>query len=511
MSDLHIVVNRSLLDQPSTSPSRQHRLYALIKQAILDGQLRASTPMPSTRTLALELGIARNTVIHAYEQLLAEGFVISNRRGTVVAALGKPLPPTGSERETDKLPLLSARALSCAGGRLLEDVVMPFKPGVPAVDAFPFLIWRRLMVHALQQVEFHELGYRHAAGEPELRQAISDYLRASRGVRCTADQVIVTSGTQQSLELCSRLLADPGDIAWIEDPGYQGARTAMQAEGLLLKPIPVDPDGISPQDLDWTMSPPKVIYTSPSHQYPLGSVLTLERRLKLISQAKSYGSWILEDDYDSEFRHIGPPLSAMQGLVDDAPVVYMGTFSKSMFPGLRLGFFVLPLHIAERAVASMDAWVRTGHVPEQRALAAFIHEGHYIRHLRRMRQIYAARLNRLKLVLQDLWPLPFNLLGCAGGMHVVLTLPSNINDREVIHQARIRGLRPSPLSAYSLSTEGTYNGLVLGYANIHEHDMAHQVRTLISCLEPVQGVKAGSRPQQARHLESKEEPMLDID
>jgi GntR family transcriptional regulator/MocR family aminotransferase len=517
MSDLHIVINRFLLDQPSTSPSRQHRLYSLLKQAILTGQLTASTPMPSTRALALELDIARNTVIHAYEQLLTEGFVISSRQGTIVAALGTQLPAKGNSETTDQLSPLSLRAKRCAGGRVPEDVVKPFKPGVPAVDAFPFQTWRRLLVHELQQVKAHELGYRDPAGEPELRRAISDYLRASRGVCCTADQVVVTSGTQQSLDLCSRLLADLGDIAWIENPGYQGARTALQESGLLLKPISVDQDGISPRDADWDSSPPKLIYTSPSHQYPLGSVLALERRLKLIRQAKQYGSWILEDDYDSEFRHIGPPLSAMQGLVDDAPVVYMGTFSKSMFPGLRLGFFVLPPHLAEKAMVSLDAWVRTGHVPEQRALAAFIEDGYYSRHLRRMRQLYSIRQNHLKRALEEFWPLPYNLLGGAGGMHVVITLPPRICDRDVARQARNRGLCPSPLSGYNICPESTFNGLVLGYANVHEQDMARQIRILVSCLESGAGGRMDSctqhenRMQYVRSLNLEKSPTLDID
>lgn len=485
MSDLQTVVNRSLLDQPSSTPSRQQRLYALIKQAILDGQLAAGTLLPSTRALAKELGIARNSTIHAYEQLVAEGFVISSSRGTVVAAV-RPNRPTSLPAHTngDAFPTLSERAHLISKKRPLDDVIRPFKPGAPAVEAFPFSTWRRLMVEALRQVEPHELGYRHAAGEPELRQAISDYLRASRGVRCTADQVFVTGGTQQSLQLCCKLLTDVGDVAWIEDPGYQGARTAMQSSGLHLYPVAVDEEGIAPQDQDWLECPPKLIYTSPSHQYPLGSVLSLQRRLQLIAEAKTHGSWILEDDYDSEFRHVGPPLSAMQGLTEDAPVIYMGTFSKSMFPGLRLGFFVLPHFIAERAIGALDVWVRTGHVPEQRALAAFIHDGHYVKHLRRMRQLYALRQQVLKQALQASWPLPYRLLGGAGGMHVSLTLPPHIRDKAVMTRAHATGLRPSALSAYSLDQRNGRNGLVLGYGNVPERDMFRHIQSLVHCLKP---------------------------
>jgi len=487
MSDLQSIVNRLFLEQPGISPSRQHRLYTLIKQAILDGRLTGGAALPSTRALAQELGIARNTAIHAYEQLLAEGFVVSNCSGTLVAPLQTNLPASAPSHDSAAaLPPLSNRARRCAGGRLADDIVSPFKPGVPAVDVFPFHIWRRLMVRALQQVVPAELGYRHAAGEPELRQAIADYLRVSRGVRCSADQVIVTGGTQQSIELCARLLADPGDTAWIEDPGYQGARTALGLAGLQLMPIPIDDDGIAPREQDWWSGPPKVIYTSPSHQYPLGSVLALQRRLRLISKAKAHGSWILEDDYDSEFRHVGPPLAAMQGLVDDAPVVYLGTFSKSMFPGLRLGFFVLPPTLAERAITSLDAWVRTGHVPEQRALAAFIHEGHYSRHLRRMRQLYSKRQHALKLALHDAWPLPFTVLGGAGGMHLCVTLPPECSDQRVAARARQLGLRPSPLSSYTQGAQRHVNGLVLGYGNVGEQDMPARVRALASCLLPLE-------------------------
>lgn len=468
----------------------QRALYDALKAAVTQGRLQAGGLLPSSRELAHDLGMSRNGVIHAYEQLAAEGYVQASRQGTVVAALGASTS-TGTAVMTDpagasrKRPGLSQRVQACDRRRLPEDDMRPFMPGMPALDAFPMQAWQRLCAHAASQVSAGDLGYRHALGEPELRQAIATYLRASRGVRCDAEQVTVTQGTQHSLALCAHMLADAGDTVWIEHPGYGGARTAFLQAGLKLVPVTVDADGIAPPDGWWRSMPPRFVYTTPSHQYPLGSVLSLPRRLHLIEQARRAGAWILEDDYDSEFRHDGPPLAAMQGQVADAPVVYLGTFSKSMFPALRLGFIVWPRAVADRAAGVVGELVRGGRAIEQRALAAFIDEGHFTRHLRRMRKLYAVRQRALRDALLHHWPLPDSvLLGGQAGMHLVLSVPSalqgGVDDKLLARSAAASGLSPRPLSMYDTGGVSGFNGLVMGYANTHEDDMDEAVRRLVS-------------------------------
>lgn len=487
MADLDLVIDRQQFMRRQRVPA-QRRLYLALRAAILSGRLQPGAELPASRALAQDLGIARNTVVHAYELLAAEGHVQATRQGTVVSAFSA-LPRVDASRPREgkpaaaPVPGLSQRVAGRGRLRDPRDDLRPFMPGTPALDAFPFDAWRRLLERAQRQATPADLGYRHAAGEPELRQAIATHLRAARGVRCHADQVIVTEGTQHSLDLCAHLLADPGERVWVEHPGYGGARTAFAAAGLAQVPITVDAEGQRPMDALWRTQPPRLVYATPSHQYPLGSVLTLPRRLALIEQARRHGAWILEDDYDSEFRHEGPPLAAMQGLVDDAPVVYLGTFSKSMFPGLRLGFIVMPAVLAERAEAVVGDLVRRGRVAEQRALAAFIDDGHFARHLRRMRRLYAARQQALREALARRWPLEGTVLGGQGGMHLVLSLPGHVDDTAVAARAWQLGLSPRPLSLYGAEGGGAgFNGLVMGYAHVPQEAVDGHIETLVRAL-----------------------------
>jgi GntR family transcriptional regulator/MocR family aminotransferase len=514
LTDLHLLLDLKLFRTWARQRQMplQRALYDILKAGISEGRLQAGAVLPASRELARDLEMARNGVIHAYEQLAAEGYVQASRQGTVVAALdiaGKSLDGSrgtslGRMRaecpEAASLqgrlsgvavralsnPGLSARVQACDRRRDPQDDLRPFMPGMPALDAFPTQAWQRLCDRAARHTSGLDLGYRHAMGEPELRQAIATYLRASRGVSCEAEQVTVTQGTQHSLALCAHMLADDGDTVWIEHPGYGGARTAFLQAGLKLVPVTVDEEGIAPPEDWWRAKPPRFVYTTPSHQYPLGSVLSLPRRLHLIEQARRAGAWILEDDYDSEFRHDGPPLSAMQGQVADAPVVYLGTFSKSMFPALRLGFIVWPRALADRAAGVVGDLVRGGRPVEQRALAAFIDEGHFTRHLRRMRKLYAVRQTALREALSRHWPLPGMVLGGQAGMHLVLSLPAaaqgGMPDKVLAGRAIEQGLSPRPLSMYGTGGIAGFNGLVMGYANTHEDTMDGAVRRLVSAL-----------------------------
>ncbi|WP_186250185.1 PLP-dependent aminotransferase family protein [Burkholderia gladioli] len=467
---------------------RQHRLYACLREAILQGRLDADTALPSSRTLAELLGIARNTVLHAYERLTAEGYVIADRQGTRVARTG--LPPARAER----VPPLAPPPLSRRAASLSRNVDRPgelgaFVLGVPALDAFPLMAWRRSVERAWRRIGPAQLDYQPAAGNLRLRQAIASYLRVSRGVACEAEQVLITDGTQYGLDLCARALADAGDIAWIENPGYGGARVALQAAGLRLVPVPVDAHGLAPAAELWRSAPPRLVYITPSHQYPLGAVMSQERRVALVQAARDAGAWIVEDDYDSEFRHHGTPLAALQNVVRDAPVIYLGTFSKVMFPALRVGFVVVPGAIAPELEQVSSALSPRGRLADHLALAEFIEAGHFSRHLRRMRRVYAERRDVLHEALTRRLGGLLTVSAGDGGMHLSARLDAPVADVEVERVARAHGLMLRALSPFCLpgSDSSAYNGLVLGYGNVPAESMEAAVTRLERAIVEVRG------------------------
>ncbi|MEY2844289.1 MAG: hypothetical protein RI920_2326 [Pseudomonadota bacterium] len=495
MTDLQLHLQANTLQQRALAQGLplQRALYLHLRQLIESGELRGGAVLPASRALATELGVARNSVIHAYAQLQAEGHILATRQGTVVAVL----PPAAARDRVRADPLagpsvarpLAMRIQGLERRRPADMDAWPLMPGIPALDAFPMRAWSALVDRHARQATPADAAYRDSMGEPDLRQAIASYLRAARGVHCHADQVCITDGTQDSLARCAQWLADAGDTVWMEHPGYGAAAMAFKLAGLKLRPCTVDAQGLQmPVDAHGLPErpDPRLIYATPSHQYPLGAVLSLARRHALIAHARQVGAWILEDDYDSEFRHDGPPLAAMQGQVADAPVVYLGTFSKSLFPALRLGFVVWPEALLHAAQGATGAMVRAGRVAEQRALAEFIQEGHYTRHLRRMRRLYAARQAALRAAIEAHWPLPGQVLGGQAGLHLVLSLPTpsegGVLDTVLVAAAAEQGLSPRPLSAYMTGGPSGFNGLVIGYANTPESDMPHIVRQLAGCL-----------------------------
>lgn len=465
--------------------TQQHRLYACLRAAILDGQIEEGTRLLASRTLAEELDMARNSVLYAYERLASEGFVVSQRQGTVVARVG--LEQRYSPVVDDE-PMLSRRAASIEPPPEGMSDLMPFLTGTPALDEFPLAQWRRCVERAMRRVGPAQLAYMPVEGVAALRQAIAEYLRISRGVRCDASQVLITDGTQSGLDLCARTLADVGDTAWIENPGYNRARTSFHAADLDVVPIPVDGDGLAPEASHWRDAPPKLIYITPSHQYPLGCVMSLERRLALLQGARECGAWVIEDDYDSEFRYQGAPLSALQGLADDARVIYLGTFSKVMFPALRIGFMVVPMPLARVMRRAASALLLRGRVAEQLALAEFIEAGHFTRHLRRMRRLYAERRDALQEALDRHLNGRLTVSGGAGGMHVSARLDIDVADHVVSRAAREQGLLLRALSTFCLpgsDPERRYNGFVLGYGAVHAGEMdalARRIRVVIDAV-----------------------------
>ncbi len=467
------------LDEPRTpSEPRQVRLYRLLKEAILSGRLGAGARLPGTRQLAADCRMARNCVLFAYQQLLAEGFLVADRRGSRVAPL--PLAPgiAAMPAVPFSRPLLSQRAQRMPVSDRGENY-LPFAPGVPDLNAFPWRAWSRYLQRAWSEVSARQVAYAEPGGEPELRRAIAAFLAVRRGVSCTAEQVFIFPGGQTALDACARLLADSGDTVWLEEPCYTAARTTMLAAGLKPVAVPVDRDGMAPAAALWDASPPRLVYLTPSHQYPLGSVLSLDRRLDFLNRIGDAGGWLIEDDYDSDFNHARPgtPLPAIQGLRPDAPVVYVGTFSKLLYPGLRIAYLAVPRWAVRDLGEAIRSLYRGGQAVEQRALARFIDSGELTRHVRRMAPIYRERQNVLRAELQACFGRESKILGGEAGLHLVLRLPCNLPDTALADSARQRGVIVRALSGYYAGPEPG-NGLVLGYGMAESTQIPALVRRI---------------------------------
>ncbi|APA88088.1 PLP-dependent aminotransferase family protein [Paraburkholderia sprentiae WSM5005] len=483
----------------------QKQLIDRLQQAILAGRLPAGSRLPSSRLLAAEMGVSRNTVVIAYEHLVAVGYVIADRQGTRVSPLSSPA--ARGERAAASAAsevVYAARVEQFAASHHHADNADALTPGTPALDRFPLAAWRRALDRAMERALPRALGYGTPAGELALRDAIAAHLRMARGVRCDGSQVVITEGAQEALNLCVRLLTNPGHIGWIEDPGYRGAKAAFTAGDLRVLPIPVDAEGMAVPADAWRTHPPKLIYTSPAHQYPTGAVLSVARRLALIAQARRCGAWLIEDDYDGEVRHTGEPIASMQGLVDEAPVLYVGSFSKTMFPALRIGFVVLPHAIAARAAVALQEMLRGGHRLEQLALAQFIESGEFGRHLGRMRRLYRERQQALRDALAEHFPAA-TILGGDCGMHLTLRLPASFDDRAVAARAQTRGLSPRALSGFAIGEPGDNNGLVIGYGNTEAERLEPAVRVLAELVREMEGDARAAAKRSAKRAEKRAE------
>lgn len=462
------LIPQVLLEAPLVRGQRaqpvQRQLHQRLQDAILCGRLAPGSRLPGSRALAQALAISRNTVTAAYDLLAAEGFLQSDRQGTCVARhLQRPRSAAAPVRQAP--PRLAGRVEHVPVSMGPGGANATLRPGVPALSHFPLADWRRALDRAVSRAGVAALGYGDPLGEPELRGAIARHLSVARGVRCTGEQVVITEGAQEGLVLCARLFANPGDTVWMEDPGYRGAKAAFWAGDLNVVPMRVDANGLCTTDADWKAQRPRLVYTTPSHQYPTGAVLSAVRRLELIAHARRHGAWIIEDDYDSEFRHAGDSIGAMQGLEVDPPVIYVGTFSKTLFPGLRLGFVVLPPSARERLEVPLRELLRGGHRHEQLALCDFMESGEFVRHLGRMRRLYRARHAVLCAALAQHLRVPHQVEGGEGGLHVVVRLPPAYPDQVIAEAARAYGIAPAALSSFSASAKVQDNGLVLGYGN----------------------------------------------
>ncbi len=496
--DYQLLFNRYKSQHIGRKQTQQRLLYNCLREAILSGQLLAGAQLMGSRSLAQELKVARNTVLYAYEHLATEGLLQTRGRQTFVQHLAPikaeaviaplNLAPVTLEPVTLR-PAASALSPRAQCSQLQPDSsenLIAFMPGVPALAEFPIHVWRRYVERAWRQITYRQLDYGEAAGEPELRAAIAEHLTSTRGVRCSAEQVFITDGTQQSLDLCAHALASAGDCAWIENPGYTGAYQALKAAELNVRGIAVDEQGMAPSAEDWAQHSPKLIYLTPSHQFPLGSVMSVERRMALIESAKARGAIILEDDYDSECRRDGSPLPAMQGLVEDAPVVHLGTFSKTLFPALRIGFMVLPKGLVAPITAMMHDLFPRGRSADQLALAEFLRSGQFAIHLRKMRRLYAARRDALVAAIEKHLGDSVTICGGSSGIHITIELPESLVDADISKAAAAKNIAVPALS--KLATGPVLrNGLMLGYAQVPEQDMERYILVLAGIIKRAMG------------------------
>ncbi|MGH7893524.1 MAG: PLP-dependent aminotransferase family protein [Candidatus Binatia bacterium] len=479
-----VILGTLSLDRRAAIPL-QAQLYRALREGVLSGRLPPGTRLPASRVLARDLHVARNTVVAVFEQLASEGYFESRvGSGTRVATI-RPEVLLHARSASPRVTIDGTRPVLSRRGQALADVrrgsadadVCAFQVGLPAVDAFPIETWARLLTRRARTPTRGSLTYQYAAGHPALREAIATYLGAARGVVCRPSQVIVVAGAQAGLDLACRLLIDPGDPAWIEEPGYLGARGALLAADARLVPVPVDADGLDAEAGARLSPAAKLVYASPSHQLPLGVTMSLPRRLALIDWAARSGAWILEDDYDSEYRYGGRPLSAMQGIDTSGRVIYVGTFSKTMFAALRVGYLVVPEALADAFAIAMR---HTGHstsVVVQAALADFIGEGHFTAHVRRMRTLYARRQSRLVHAARRRLDGLLTIAPSDAGMHLVGTLAPGIDDVAVASAARVGGVSVRPLSVHYLGPRRRH-GLLLGYAGVPEREIDRGIERL---------------------------------
>jgi GntR family transcriptional regulator / MocR family aminotransferase len=465
------------------------QIYDAYRTSIVDGSLRPGQRIPSTRVLASELGVSRFPVLNAYAQLLAEGYFESRvGAGTVVSSSipdqltsSAPTGPRFTSGRSGPRPI--ARRCSILPpfeGRPWQSSWGAFVVGQVAFNR-PLQIWSSLVARRCRNMDAKSFHYPDQIGSAALRETVANYLRTARSLRCEAEQIMIVSGSQQALEMSARVLLDPGSQVWVEEPGYRLARDVFALAGGQSVPVPVDLEGLDVSAGIRLCSKARAALVTPSHQFPLGVTMSATRRLQLLAWAQSFGSWVLEDDYDSEYRYEGMPIASLQGLDAHARVIYIGTFSKVLFPSLRLGYMVIPSDLVDRFRAVRRAMDLGPPSFYQEVLADFIAEGHFARHIRRMRVLYGERASALlDCIKRDLRGM-VEVFGGEAGMHLTVTLKSGGSDREIAERAARQKLWLWPLSS-SYSGQPTRQGFILGFGSTELADIPRTVRKLRSLL-----------------------------
>ncbi|HVF87570.1 MAG TPA: PLP-dependent aminotransferase family protein [Pyrinomonadaceae bacterium] len=480
-----------MLDDTSAQPLYR-QIYEAIRHAILSGNLRPTSPLPATRLLSKELGISRMTVVNAYDQLFSEGYLEAKTgAGTFVAAHlpEEFLQTSGFERREHQESSLARKVKFSDYGRNLAQnsnsilrhhgtsSLLPFQHGVPGTDEFPFDVWAKIAQRWQKKPPSSILSYGDSVGFRPLREAIAAHLAAARGVRCRVEQIIITNGTQQALDLTGRIFLSKTTDVYLEDPCYHGTRDIFAATGARLVHVPIDAEGFDLQTARKRSRRARLVYVTPSHQYPLGVTMSLARRLNLLEWARDRDAFVIEDDYNSEYRYSGRPLASLQGLDRDGRVIYLGTFSKTIFPALRLGYLVVPTNLVEVFAAARALTDLHSPSIDQAVLAEFIAERHFARHIRRMRGIYE---ERQQILVEEVRKNLKGLLEVApaeAGMHLIGWLPPGLDDREVSRRAAEANLNVAPVSAYC-TNQILRGGLLLGYTAFNERLIKQGVKKL---------------------------------
>lgn len=481
-----------LLKRESGSQTLVEQIAEGLRKAILLGRVEVGSRLPSTRRLASDLKVSRNTVLSVYEQLIAEGYLEGARgSGSFVAReLPEDLLQARSARRASAEKTSSGRRIARRTERLrglaLSFSQMPDKPrafqtGFSAIDEFPVEAWTRVFSRRLRNLPRRSLDYSDSRGHLPLREALASYLGASRGVSCEASQIFITAGSQQALDAVFRVLLDEGDEAIIEDPNYLGARGALLAAGAKLIPVPLDNEGLDIR-LGSKLSPAaRLAYCTPSHQFPLGVTMSLSRRLELLEWARQKSAWIVEDDYDSEFRYRGRPLAALHGLDTSGRVIYTGTFSKVLFPSLRLGYLVVPPDLAEVFERTLTFMAFHVSMIDQAALVDFINEGHFGRHIRKMRMLYAERQKTLISAINQKLSGAIEVQDADAGMHVIGWLKPGLKAEIVARQALKNGVYTPPLSFFCMNARPP-EGLLFGYTGLSSIEIRRGIQRLAEIL-----------------------------
>lgn len=477
------------LPAPPAGESLYRWLYGELRAAILDGRLRPGARLPATRDLAAAYRLSRATIVTAFEQLKSEGYVEGRSgSGTYVSeVLPEHLLDVSGPHEPARLP--HRRIALSAYARRLQPFpasaarpLRAFRAHQPALDLFPTDLWAQVAARRLRRVSASLLAGGEPLGYRPLREAVTEYLNSSRGVKCTADQVLILSGAQEGLDRTARILLNPGELVWMEEPGYPRADVVFRALGAHIRRVPVDAEGLVLESGRKQGPAPRLVYVTPGHQFPLGVTMSLRRRLAMLEWARRSGTLIFEDDYDSEYRYSGRPIPAMQGLDRSGVVIFTGSFSAVLFPALRLGYLVVPQEMVE--IFATAASVSTHHPPllEQAVLCDFITEGHFARHIRRMRELYAERLGVLLECAKEKLAGVLEISSVEAGLQTVGWLKGSMRAERVAQLAAERNVEVIPLSRYASGKSGP-NGLILGFAAVDPKELRRGVEELAKLLE----------------------------
>lgn len=465
-------------------------LYTALRAEILDGRLRPGARLPGTRDLANQHGLSRGTIVNAFEQLKSEGYVEGNvGSGTYVSKIlpeellrvapeAGAQPPTPREQQRRRVSDYARRVTPFP--RYEIRPIRAFHANLPALDLFPTVLWAQITARCLRRSSTNLLLGCDPMGYRPLRDAVADYLSTSRGVKCVPEQVAIVSGVQEALDLVARVLLNPGERVCMENPGYVGAAIVFEAVGARISAVPLDDEGMELRDPSLRGS--RLVYVTPAHQFPLGITMSLRRRLQLLEWAQKSGALIFEDDYDSEYRYSGRPIPALQGLDRSGLVLFAGSFSKVLFPSLRLGYLVIPWDLVPYFATTKSVVSRHAPLVEQAVLCDFITEGHFGRHLRRMREVYAERLTVLLEAARQRLAGLLEIANAEAGLQTVGWLCVGINGESAAKAAATREVEVIPLRYYSRGCVAK-EGLQLGFAAVDAAEIRRGIRELAIALE----------------------------